>query len=104
MTEFGANGNLTACPNSGAFFGFMGTAAALVFASELLLRLFCLNALWGLIPCSVFHQFSALRVPYRHCSHCLPLRIKDIGAAYGTAKSGVGISSMGVMRPELVVR
>jgi len=60
MTEFGANGNLTACPNSGAFFGFMGTAAALVFA--------------------------------------------NIGAAYGTAKSGVGISSMGVMRPELVVR
>jgi len=26
------------------------------------------------------------------------------GAAYGTAKSGVGISSMGVMRPELVMR
>ena len=28
----------------------------------------------------------------------------DLGAAYGTAKSGVGISSMGVMRPELVMR
>jgi len=27
-----------------------------------------------------------------------------LGAAYGTAKSGVGISSMGVMRPELVMR
>jgi len=26
------------------------------------------------------------------------------GAAYGTAKSGVGIASMGVMRPELVMR
>jgi len=25
----------------------------------------------------------------------------DIGAAYGTAKSGVGISSMGVMHPGL---
>lgn len=29
---------------------------------------------------------------------------KDIGAAYGTAKSGVGISSMGVMNPGLVMR
>ena len=27
-----------------------------------------------------------------------------MGAAYGTAKSGVGISSMGVIRPELVMR
>merc|ERR1719456_881397 len=28
----------------------------------------------------------------------------NIGAAYGTAKSGVGISSMGVMNPGLVMR
>jgi V-type H+-transporting ATPase proteolipid subunit len=28
----------------------------------------------------------------------------DLGAAYGTAKSGVGISSMGVMNPDLVMR
>merc|ERR1711939_947018 len=28
----------------------------------------------------------------------------NLGAAYGTAKSGVGISSMGVMRPELIMR
>jgi len=42
------------------FFGFIGAAAALVFA-------------------------------------CM-------GAAYGTAKSGVGIASMGVMRPELVMK
>jgi len=28
----------------------------------------------------------------------------DLGAAYGTAKSGVGISSMGVMNPQLVMR
>ncbi|KAJ3317351.1 H(+)-transporting V0 sector ATPase subunit c, partial [Blyttiomyces sp. JEL0837] len=27
-----------------------------------------------------------------------------IGAAYGTAKSGVGISAMGVMRPELIMK
>ncbi|XP_028056998.1 V-type proton ATPase subunit c2-like [Camellia sinensis] len=42
------------------FFGFLGTASALVFS-------------------------------------CM-------GAAYGTAKSGVGVASMGVMRPELVMK
>jgi V-type H+-transporting ATPase proteolipid subunit len=30
--------------------------------------------------------------------------LTDIGAAYGTAKSGVGIASMGVMNPGLVMR
>lgn len=48
------------CPASAPFLGFMGAAAALVFA--------------------------------------------NIGAAYGTAKSGVGISAMGVMNPGLVMR
>ena len=28
----------------------------------------------------------------------------DLGAAYGTAKSGVGVSSMGVMKPDLVMK
>merc|ERR1711963_102447 len=28
----------------------------------------------------------------------------NLGAAYGTAKSGVGIMSMGVMRPDMVMR
>lgn len=28
----------------------------------------------------------------------------NLGAAYGTAKSGVGICSVGVLRPELVFR
>ena len=28
----------------------------------------------------------------------------SIGAAYGTAKSGVGISAMAVMRPDLIIR
>eukprot|EP00004_Rigifila_ramosa_P023659 TRINITY_DN666_c0_g1_i2.p2 TRINITY_DN666_c0_g1~~TRINITY_DN666_c0_g1_i2.p2 ORF type:complete len:109 (+),score=28.27 TRINITY_DN666_c0_g1_i2:21-347(+) len=27
-----------------------------------------------------------------------------LGAAYGTAKSGVGVSSMGVLRPDLVMK
>ncbi|PWA85595.1 hypothetical protein CTI12_AA147120 [Artemisia annua] len=30
--------------------------------------------------------------------------IKSMGAAYGTAKSGIGMASMGVMRPELVMK
>ena len=81
------------CPSSAAFFGFMGVTAALVFAST-----------WfrsGLIPsyqtlltvCRVY-----LFVGHRWCF------FPDLGAAYGTAKSGVGIASMGVMRPELVMR
>jgi len=28
----------------------------------------------------------------------------DIGAAYGTAKSGTGISLMGVMKPDLIMK
>ena len=28
----------------------------------------------------------------------------DLGAAYGTAKSGVGICSMGVLKPELIFK
>jgi V-type H+-transporting ATPase proteolipid subunit len=28
----------------------------------------------------------------------------NLGAAYGTAKSGVGISSMGVLKPDLIIR
>ncbi len=30
--------------------------------------------------------------------------LAGFGAAYGTAKSGVGVAAMGVMRPELVMR
>merc|ERR1711965_744297 len=48
------------CPVSAPFFGFMGCAAALVFA-------------------------------------CL-------GAAYGTAKSGVGVANMGVLHSEMVMK
>jgi V-type H+-transporting ATPase proteolipid subunit len=32
------------------------------------------------------------------------LVFSGMGAAYGTAKSGVGVASMGVMRPELVMK
>ena len=30
--------------------------------------------------------------------------ILDLGAAYGTAKSGVGIASMGVLKPDLIMK
>ncbi len=33
-----------------------------------------------------------------------PLPHIDLGAAYGTAKSGVGICSMGVLKPELIFK
>ena len=46
--------------DSPLFFGYMGVAAALVFA--------------------------------------------NIGAAYGTAISGVGICSMGILKPELIIK
>jgi V-type H+-transporting ATPase proteolipid subunit len=28
----------------------------------------------------------------------------NMGAAYGTAKSGVGISSLGILKPELIMK
>jgi ATP synthase proteolipid subunit len=67
------------CPTSAPFFGFMGVTAALCFASK--------------------------NKPHS-CKFSLyfPHYFVDIGAAYGTAKSGVGISSMGVMNPQLVMR
>lgn len=37
-------------------------------------------------------------------SGCNKLVFIGMGAAYGTAKSGVGVASMGVMRPELVMK
>ena len=36
--------------------------------------------------------------------HYLSCRSSVIGAAYGTAKSSVGISTMGVLKPDLVMR
>lgn len=30
--------------------------------------------------------------------------VAGFGAAYGTAKSGVGIASMGVLRPDLIIK
>merc|ERR1712072_653310 len=60
VTQAMVNVRQELCPPSAPFFGFMGCAAALVFA-------------------------------------CL-------GAAYGTAKSGVGVANMGVMHSDMVMK
>jgi V-type H+-transporting ATPase proteolipid subunit len=67
------------CPASAPFFSFMGAAIALVFASEFL-----------------FFAFSHL------CLLCFIF--PDLGAAYGTAKAGVGIMTMGVLEPKLIIK
>jgi len=70
-----------ACPNSAAFFGFMGVTAAVVFCSE----------------------NSRLSSMLFQCCHAPPLSA-DLGSAYGTAKSGVGLASMGVIHADRVMR
>lgn len=64
--------------------------------------------------CNACHRAAAPRAasrlsgcpspPPAACSQLGPLCHAGFGAAYGTAKSGVGIASMGVMRPELVMK
>jgi ATP synthase proteolipid subunit len=46
---------------------------------------------------------------FSHSLHLYSLVIicltrSGFGAAYGTAKSGVGITSMGVLRPDLIIK
>lgn len=56
------------------------------------------GALWAPCPAS---QILGFDLP--SCRPFPPVPA-GMGAAYGTAKSGVGIASMGVMRPELVMK
>jgi len=41
---------------------------------------------------------------YNFKFECVFFSFVDLGSAYGTAKSGVGIASMGVFKPKLVMR
>ena len=124
------------CPASAPFFGFIGSAAALVFAStpptiEPLVLAFGLSALpfrtmllhsrsyWeqslpvspgsGLTRrrgCILVSSFVGAAV-HGMCGVSLVHNssgVTDFGAAYGTAKSGVGIASMGVQKPDLVMK
>jgi len=52
----------------------------------------------------LYHYFVLTLYLLFVCGHVSSLCSLDIGAAYGTAKSGVGIASMGVMNPQLVMR
>ncbi|EER00595.1 V-type proton ATPase 16 kDa proteolipid subunit [Perkinsus olseni] len=53
------------------------------------------TALAACEPSSAFFGFMGITAA---------ISFANLGAAYGTAKSGVGICSMGVMRPDLVMR
>lgn len=72
------------------FFGFLGAAAALVFS--------CIPH--PPPPSSPRSTSSVLE----SCYDADLSVFAGMGAAYGTAKSGVGVASMGVMRPELVMK
>jgi V-type H+-transporting ATPase proteolipid subunit len=61
----------------------MGCAAAIVFSCKPLLH--------------------KLKKKKSYLIKCLVINI-GLGAAYGTAKSGVGLSAMGVLRPDLVLK
>ena len=66
------------------------------------------SALWPVIFASdKFSSLCKLNWSFFTCSFTNLLCnwfIKAFGAAYGTAKSGVGIAAMSVMRPELIMK
>jgi len=112
------------------FFGFIGAAAALVFSCKFqalvadILFAMALGAAcaapeacsWQTAVCmphvqrcSREQQAAGAFLLARSSLAILPellaaYALAGMGAAYGTAKSGVGIASMGVMRPELVMK
>jgi len=75
---------------------------------------FPLSHFWRRVCVSQGKQSDSILLLLSHCFSDdkasvtrLPLSapsVPGMGAAYGTAKSGVGIASMGVMRPELVMK
>ena len=80
------------------FFGFLGAAAALVFSCKTSPPIFLSISLF-------FHfKFLSLSLSLFFFTIFFVDGFAGMGAAYGTAKSGVGVASMGVMRPELVMK
>ena len=103
------------CPSSAPFFGFMGAAVALIFASAPPPLCSSINpptASGAAVPCrgaaATTRRASSggphPRPTRRPPPHTASSAHADLGAAYGTAKSGVGVSSMGVMKPDLVMK
>mgnify|MGYP003684136303 CR=1 FL=1 len=101
------------------FWGFIGAAFALIFASARH------AARRKRAACRAAAAHAALHLPRRgrccatrakryarstacslnrDCVHSPPAVRTDMGAAYGTAKSGMGIQIMGVQKPELVMK
>ncbi|PPQ85528.1 hypothetical protein CVT26_012790 [Gymnopilus dilepis] len=56
--------------------------------------------------CPVYSPFFSAMLPcwYRAGIDSFVSRWTGIGASYGTAKSGVGISAMSVLRPDLMMK
>ncbi|WZZ51592.1 hypothetical protein YC2023_051699 [Brassica napus] len=86
------------------FFGFLGAAAALVFSCKSFLcfiSVLFLKCFDALVCACCSHVVSKEKILVSLDKLTVLL---SMGAAYGTAKSGVGVASMGVMRPELVMK
>ena len=47
---------------------------------------------------------SASAAFFGHIGVAVALAFANLGAAYGTAKSGVGIASMGVLKPDMIMK
>nr|VDD39685.1 unnamed protein product [Brassica oleracea] len=104
---------------SALFFGFIGAAAALKFRlwigpmklTDLHVPLIGFDLTLAIFSeLSVSFSDSSLGIGSDSFFFFFFLKFVAIGsdscmgAAYGTAKSGVGVASMGVMRPELVMK
>ncbi|CAG7898192.1 unnamed protein product [Brassica rapa] len=88
------------------FFGFLGAAAALVFSCNFLFLSTLILVRRDRLPFFLEKCFEIqLFIYWTWCLICEFFVVWiGMGAAYGTAKSGVGVASMGVMRPELVMK
>lgn len=97
----------TTDPNA-YFFGYIGVAAAVIFASKAVLssslfrRQACDSADLAFRSCFLFLEFIFVILILTQPVLFQPQ--KDLGAAYGSAKSGVGICSMGVLNPNLIMK
>ena len=47
---------------------------------------------------------SAPAAFFAHMGVTIALGLANLGAAYGTAKSGIGIASMGVLKPDMIMK
>ena len=81
---------------SAAFFGFMGVAAAVRGPAAFLAGATCAPPLSSTAASSISPRAALFR------RRSPQLVFANLGAAYGTAKAGVGIASMGIMHPSQV--